>query len=195
MNAPVSTATRHRAAAILTLMVMLAAGILHAQNVEIAWQVVGTGGGIGLADSQQSVSFTLGQPIVDAINGAGSGLAASFYLGFWLPMAKTTAADAPLQAATATHGLHAVPNPFTTTTAVSCRLERAGHISITIFDLLGRPVRQLKSEVMEAGTHTIAWDGTDQQGEDVPAGNYLCRMRTDNPTDEWSTGLLIIQHL
>ncbi|MCC7437442.1 MAG: T9SS type A sorting domain-containing protein [Armatimonadetes bacterium] len=192
MNASVSIPTRQRTAAILTLLVVLAVGTLRAQTVEIAWQTIGTG---GLADNQQSVSFTLGQPVVDVISGAGAGLNATLYLGFWLPLAKTTAAaDAPLQAATTTT-LHAVPNPFSTATAVICRLKRAGHISVVIFDLLGRPVRQLVSGMMESGTHTIAWDGADEQGEKVPAGNYLCRIETDNSTGERSTGSLIIQHL
>lgn len=195
MNASVSIPTRQRTAAILTLLVVLAVGALRAQTVEIAWQTIGTGGGVGLADNQQSVSFTLGQPVVEVISGAGAGLDATLYLGFWLPLAKTTAADAPLQAATTTTTLHAVPNPFSTATAVICRLKRASHINVVISDLLGRPVRQLVSGMMESGTHTIAWDGADEQGEKVPAGNYLCRIETDNSTGERSTGSLIIQHL
>lgn len=195
MNAPVSIPARHRTAAILTLLLWLVAGSLHAQDVEIDWEVIATGGGIGLANDQHRLSFTVGQPIVGPISGTISGLAATLYQGFWFPLARTTSVDAPVTTSTATSTLHAIPNPFSTTTAITCRLDHAGYINVVVFDLLGRPVRQLLSGMMEAGTHRIAWDGRDEQGKEVPAGHYICRMGTDNSIGKQSIGSVILQHL
>ncbi|MCE7934562.1 MAG: T9SS C-terminal target domain-containing protein [Chlorobi bacterium CHB2] len=194
MNAPVSIPTRQHAVAILTLL--LVAGGLRAQAIDVPWQVIGTGGGTGLANNKHAVSFTLGQPIVGQLSGTGSGLANTFYLGFWLPLRQTSSVDAPASRDLAAANLRAAPNPFGASTTITYRLESAGRINAVIFDLLGRPVRRLmSSEMADAGSHTISWDGTDEQGEEVPAGHYLCQLQTDNSTGERTIGSVMIQHL
>ncbi len=50
------------------------------------------------------------------------------------------------------------PNPFNATTRLTYRLDRAGQVSLKVFDVLGREVAVLSSGMQTAGEHTISWD-------------------------------------
>ena len=45
-------------------------------------------------------------------------------------------------------------------------------VTISIFDLNGRPVRQIKMQ-QKSGTQVVAWDGRDNDGDLVPPGLFL----------------------
>ncbi|MDD5087956.1 MAG: T9SS type A sorting domain-containing protein [bacterium] len=63
------------------------------------------------------------------------------------------------------------PNPFNATTTLAYDLPRAGHISLRVFDLLGREVAVLKDGVVEAGTHHVMFDGNS-----LGSGIYFARL-------------------
>lgn len=71
------------------------------------------------------------------------------------------------------------PNPFNAGTKISFSLGRASEVSLTIFDILGRPVRTLASGRYQAGEHTVEWDGTDSEGRPAASGVYLYELTTD----------------
>lgn len=77
----------------------------------------------------------------------------------------------------------AVPNPFNPKTEVQFALSRSEDVTISIFDLSGRRVREVRMGTLDAGTHTMAWDGTDAGGARVSSGVYLIRMVTPTVTD------------
>lgn len=54
------------------------------------------------------------------------------------------------------------------------------NVMIAIFNSLGEKVRTLVSGKMDAGVHTISWDGTDNSGNLVSSGVYLYKLETDN---------------
>lgn len=71
------------------------------------------------------------------------------------------------------------PNPFTTEGCTfTLTMPNEGRVRIVVYDLLGRQVADLteRSGTYEykAGTHPIFWDGSDQSGDPVPAGTYVC---------------------
>ena len=72
------------------------------------------------------------------------------------------------------------PNPFNGRTVIAYRLPHPGTVKLTLYDLLGRPVRRLVSEYQEAGSHEITWDGADDRGRAVASGVYLYRLKTGN---------------
>jgi flagellar hook assembly protein FlgD len=53
----------------------------------------------------------------------------------------------------------------------------AGDADLTIYNVLGRPVRQVWAGPLAAGEHRLAWDGRDGQGQPVAAGVYLVRLQ------------------
>ena len=70
------------------------------------------------------------------------------------------------------------PNPFNGRTSISYRLPGPGAVELTLYDLLGRPVRRLVSEYREAGSHQASWDGMDDDGRAAASGVYLYRLKT-----------------
>lgn len=72
--------------------------------------------------------------------------------------------------------LRAVPNPFAGSTALHFTRLPAGPPRVLIFDAGGRLVRTLQDGVLSAGTMTIAWDGRDRSGLEMPSGVYLVRL-------------------
>jgi len=49
-------------------------------------------------------------------------------------------------------------------------------VSIRVFDVAGRLVKNLVSENGAAGPHDVTWDATDDRGLRVAAGVYFYRM-------------------
>jgi hypothetical protein len=71
------------------------------------------------------------------------------------------------------------PNPAASSTTLRFALGRAQPISLRIYDAGGRLVQTLLRGPVAAGSHTIAWPGTDAQGNPVPAGVYFYRLDGD----------------
>ena len=68
------------------------------------------------------------------------------------------------------------PNPFNPSTALSLNLPSFANVSVRIYDALGRQVKTLANASLPAGEHQLAWDATDDSGNQVPAGIYLARI-------------------
>ncbi len=63
------------------------------------------------------------------------------------------------------------PNPFNSSTVISFTLPERSDIALDIFDLLGREVAVVFSGSLDAGSHTIRFDG-----KDIPSGIYFYRL-------------------
>jgi hypothetical protein len=63
------------------------------------------------------------------------------------------------------------PNPFNSSTVISFTLPERSNIALDIFDLLGREIAVVFSGSLEAGSHTIRFDG-----KDIPSGIYFYRL-------------------
>jgi D-alanyl-D-alanine carboxypeptidase len=70
----------------------------------------------------------------------------------------------------------ATPNPFTGSTRLAFTAERRGHASVRVYNMIGTPVRTLVDGTIESGAHTIAWDGRDDAGAELPSGAYVMRV-------------------
>jgi photosystem II stability/assembly factor-like uncharacterized protein len=63
------------------------------------------------------------------------------------------------------------PNPFNPATRISFTLNRAASVSLKVFDLLGREVESLISDVRHAGEHHVVWNA-----RTVASGIYFVRL-------------------
>jgi phosphatidylserine/phosphatidylglycerophosphate/cardiolipin synthase-like enzyme len=71
------------------------------------------------------------------------------------------------------------PNPSHGDTRIGYTLPADdGRVSLGVFDLSGRLVKQLVSGSLSAGSHEARWDGRDASGAPAPAGLYFYRLRT-----------------
>jgi hypothetical protein len=69
------------------------------------------------------------------------------------------------------------PNPFRGAAQVLLTLPAAGHVDVSVFDIVGRRVRRLNNGVLEAGGHQLSWDGMDESGHRRPPGLYFVSVR------------------
>ncbi|MFQ6615154.1 MAG: carboxypeptidase regulatory-like domain-containing protein [Fidelibacterota bacterium] len=73
------------------------------------------------------------------------------------------------------------PNPFNPVTTLRYGLPERSHVTLVIYDLLGRRVRTLVSRIEDPGYKSVLWNGTDGLGRSVSAGVYIYRIQAGDP--------------
>ena len=63
----------------------------------------------------------------------------------------------------------------------------AAGVSLTVYDVLGRRVRQLWQGPLGAGAHRFTWDGRDEAGRGVAAGVYIYKVEADGQIEAKKT--------
>jgi hypothetical protein len=74
-------------------------------------------------------------------------------------------------------GLDNYPNPFNISTRTRFELPEAAEVILTVFDLAGREVQQLKAATLPAGRNELIWNGQNREGQELSSGVYLLQMR------------------
>jgi hypothetical protein len=69
------------------------------------------------------------------------------------------------------------PNPFNPRTTIRFSLAHKGAMKLVIYDVSGRQVKTLADGMLEAGLHTLVWDGTNDEGKHVGSGIYWAQMQ------------------
>lgn len=64
------------------------------------------------------------------------------------------------------------PNPFNPSTSFALSLPEASDYNLRIFNITGQMVKSYSGH-LEAGVHTIVWDGRNEQGSSVASGVYF----------------------
>jgi hypothetical protein len=65
------------------------------------------------------------------------------------------------------------PNPFNPSTKISFTIPKADHVSLVVYDMLGKEVGTLVDSELGAGTHTVTFDG-----KNLASGTYIYRIRS-----------------
>ena len=68
------------------------------------------------------------------------------------------------------------PNPFNSQTVLKYALPEACHVSLKIYNMLGKEVRVLANGTLGEGYKSVVWDGRDNSGELVSSGAYICKL-------------------
>ena len=80
------------------------------------------------------------------------------------------------------------PNPFNPAVVLPLDLATdAAGVSLTVYDVLGRRVRQVWDGPLGAGTHRFTWDGRDEAGKGVAAGVYIYQVEVDGQVEAKKT--------
>jgi len=74
------------------------------------------------------------------------------------------------------------PNPFNPETRIHFQLVEHSNVQLVIYDVLGRKVRTLVSDRLDAGDHVINWDGLNDEGINVASGMYVYRIKASDFT-------------
>ena len=66
------------------------------------------------------------------------------------------------------------PNPFNPTTTIQYSIPKDARVSLVVYDVLGRQVAVLESEVKPAGSYTVSFDASR-----LASGVYMYRLQAD----------------
>ncbi|MYC72642.1 MAG: PQQ-binding-like beta-propeller repeat protein [Gemmatimonadetes bacterium] len=83
------------------------------------------------------------------------------------------------------------PNPFNASTQIAYDIASPGPVRLTIYNILGQPVRTLVNQFQPAGSYQVRWDARDQRGTALAAGVYLVRLHY--PGGEQTRRLLLLK--
>ena len=102
---------------------------------------------------------------------------------------QPTAVMTPAMARPAQYRLgDSYPNPFNPAVVLPLDLATdAAGVSLTVYDVLGRRVRQVWDGALGAGSHRFVWDGLDEQGKGVAAGVYIYQVEIDEQVEAKKT--------
>jgi len=94
----------------------------------------------------------------------------------------------PERLPTQTQLLQNYPNPFNPETWIPFELSQDTEVTVSIYDVQGKRVRQLQLGMMMAGKYVgadraIHWDGKTESGERMASGTYFCRIEAGGYTD------------
>lgn len=72
------------------------------------------------------------------------------------------------------------PNPFNPSTVIRYSIVNSGNVSLKIYDVLGREIKNLVNQHLSNGTYEVNWKGDDNFGNKVSIGIYFYRIETEN---------------
>lgn len=106
----------------------------------------------------------------EAFNWSGVSNSASFVHGF-----STGIDDDVVQPTDFKLGRN-YPNPFNPSTTIRFSVPYASHVRISVYNVLGRPVRELVGGFFVAGSYQVEWDARDDRHRALPSGIYFYTM-------------------
>jgi hypothetical protein len=70
------------------------------------------------------------------------------------------------------------PNPFNPSTTISFYVPSRGFVKLDIYNIRGQKVKSLANEQYIIGTHTVSWNGTDDNGKAIASGVYFAKIES-----------------
>jgi len=70
------------------------------------------------------------------------------------------------------------PNPFNPTTTISYQLPENCKVELAIYNIKGQKVKQLVSDQLSVGQHSVVWNGKDNNGKSVSSGIYFYKLKS-----------------
>ena len=74
------------------------------------------------------------------------------------------------------------PNPFNPSTQIDYSIPNDEFVTLEIFDLHGRLIKQLVHQKQPMGYYSVAWNGSDRLGNPVVSGSYVYRLQAGQQT-------------
>ncbi len=74
------------------------------------------------------------------------------------------------------------PNPFNPTTTISFDLPKSGNVDLSIYNIKGQKVKTLTSEKYSKGKHSLIWNGTNNENQNVGSGVYFYKLNVNGKT-------------
>ena len=72
--------------------------------------------------------------------------------------------------------------PFNPVSVITYATPEKSRVALHIYDLRGRRIQTLMDGRVDAGVHTVTWDGRNSVGHQVASGRYFYRLRVGGLT-------------
>ena len=69
------------------------------------------------------------------------------------------------------------PNPFNPATTIQYALPQAADVELTVYNVVGQPVRTLVADHQSAGRYAVEWDATNDSGHSLSSGMYFYHLQ------------------
>jgi len=69
------------------------------------------------------------------------------------------------------------PNPFNPSTIITYSVPKLGNVKIEVYNVLGKKVATLVNQDQVAGTHSLVWNSSNDNGSKVTSGVYFVKMQ------------------
>lgn len=158
---------------IIGVLIFLAASLSFQQMVQAQFAIrssVLAGGGLSAANTTYRMAGTLGQPLIGRVSSSSLVHGA----GFWYTSAGviTSVEQVPAAVPAAYRLEQNYPNPFNPGTTIEFALPKPSHVTLKIYDLLGREVATLVDKKLGPGEYKVTFDATG-----LASGVYLYQIR------------------
>ncbi|MGH7596932.1 MAG: Ig-like domain-containing protein [bacterium] len=144
---------------------------------QVSWDMTADGTGTWIGDGR--LDGTLRFDSIQLTYNSGSAAEGTIYFDD-LRLLKKVSVDVEEPTATLPGTfalLQNYPNPFNPETTIRYQItNNRHHVVLTIFDLMGKPVRTLVNAEQPAGDYVVHWDGKDVEGRPVASGTYLYKL-------------------
>lgn len=156
-----------------SLLVLILSSTPEAQAQMVLHSAVIGAGGAPSSNGTIVINGTFGQSAIGPVN---DGVATALWQGFWYSLPNLTPSDVreePIagQTGDAVMMMQNVPNPFSDVTDLRIQLPRPGHVSLKLFDRLGREAMALIDGEREAGTISLQISAAD-----LESGSYTAQL-------------------
>ena len=83
------------------------------------------------------------------------------------------------------------PNPFNPSTTIEFSIQNDSQIELSIFNIKGQKIKTLTQNEFLKGTHSIIWNGDDEEGQAVSSGVYLYQLNINDKIEAVKKCLLL----
>jgi len=134
----------------------------------------------------------MGQPGLYAFQQNGVDGLAGYFDNYTVVSNATSSVDHPFEARPVSMTMHQnFPNPFNPSTTISFEMHAVGAATLKIFNIRGEEVTTLAQGQIQPGSYQVTWDGRDNQGQLVAAGNYIAVLSKGN--EQVSRNMLMLK--
>jgi hypothetical protein len=83
------------------------------------------------------------------------------------------------------------PNPFNPETTISFSIPVESQIEISVYNIKGQKVKQLFSDQLSVGQHSVVWDGNDETDKPLSSGIYLYKLKLNGKSESVNKCILL----